>query len=272
MYISTNVKINKMSKASSFFLLIIVSACSKEQSPPFTPSPPAVPSTDLRKYPEALQKVFTQHGSLEVWQQMQTLSYEIVDSAGNEKQFVDLKDRRERIESPDFITGFDGNNFWIEADTSYKGNPVFYHNLMFYFYAMPFVLADDGINYSETDSLNFEGKNYPGIKISYGSGIGISPQDEYFIHYDPMTYEMAWLGYTVTYYSKEKSEKIKWIRYNDWKTFDGLLLPKSLTWYNSEEGILTEPRKKAEFEKVKITTSDFEDGFFAKTPGAIIVE
>ena len=53
---------------------------------------------------------------------------------------------------------------------------------MFYFYAMPFILADDGIIYEDVAALKFEGKSYPGIKISYESGVGESPEDEYILY------------------------------------------------------------------------------------------
>ena len=248
-----------------FCLLLIASACSHEKQSP-------APVIDLTKYPESLQKIFVKHGGLDVWKKMKSLSFEIEKEEGNEKQMIHLHDRRERIEASNFTTGFDGNEFWVEADTSYKGNPVFYHNLMFYFYAMPFVLADDGIVYSETDPLIFEGKTYPGIKISYNSGIGVSPEDEYFIYYDPVTFEMAWLAYTVTYFSKEKSGKLGWIRYNDWKTFNGLLLPNSLIWYKTEENKPIEPRNIRVFDKVTVSETVFEDTVFEKTEGAKIVE
>ena len=73
------------------------------------------------------------------------------------------------------------------------------------FLTMPFVLADDGINYQDVEPLVFEGKTYPGIQISYESGVGESSEDEYKVYYDPETNKMTWLGYTVTYFSKEKS-------------------------------------------------------------------
>ena len=255
-----------MKKTPYFFLLtFFVLACNHK-------SPPAEPEIDLSKYPETLQKIFAKHGGLESWQKMKALSYEIVRENGNEKQMIDLKDRRERIEASNFTTGYDGKDIWVEADTSYKGNPVFYHNLMFYFYAMPFVLADDGIIYSEADTLFFENKKFPGIKISYNAGVGESPEDEYFIHYHPDSYEMAWLGYTVTYFSKEKSADIHWIRYNDWKNFNGFLLPNSMTWYKYENGLPTEKRNVREFVNVVISENPFEDSVFERTEGAKVVE
>lgn len=232
----------------------------------------SAPIIDLSKYPAALQKVFEKHGSLATWKKMKALSYEIVKEEGNEKQAIDLYNRRERIEAANFKTGYDGTNFWLEADTSYKGSPVFYHNLMFYFYAMPFVLADDGIIYGDTEPLAFEGKTYPGIRITYNDGVGVSSKDEYFIHYDPTTYEMAWLGYTVTYFSGEKSERISWIRYNDWKVMNSLLLPNALNWFKVEEGKLIEPRNTRQFANIKVSETALGDDVFAKPATAKIVE
>lgn len=246
-------------------LSLIFLACSTQTKQP------QVLEEDVQ-YPVELQKIFTNHGSLETWKKMKSLSYEILGDEMNEKQMIHLQDRRERIEAANFTTGFDGEDIWLAADSTYKGDPVFYHNLMFYFYAMPFVLADNGINYSKTEPLTFEEKSYPGIKISYDTGVGMSAQDEYFLHYDPETYQMAWLGYTVTYFSKEKSPNIRWIRYDDWQTLEGLILPRSMTWYKSEEGVITEPKGSAEFEKVLISAAVFDDSVFQKTREAIVVK
>ena len=254
----------------TLFVLSMVVAC--EQAPEKNNNSQAEVTVDLSKFPASLQKIFAKHGSLEKWHKMNSMAYEIVNPEANEKQFIHLKDRREKIEGRNFTTGFDGNKIWVEADTTYKGNPVFYHNLMFYFYAMPFVIADDGIIYSEAEPLNFEGVAYPGIKISYQAGVGYSPEDEYFIHYDPNTYQMTWLGYTVTYFSKEKSKKIKWIRYDDWKESSGLLLPNSITWYNAQSDTLTEPRNTVTFANVKVTEQAFEDQLFEKTANATYVD
>lgn len=227
---------------------------------------------DLNKYPHELQKVLAAHGGLDAWSKLQSMTYEIVKEGQNEKQLIDLQDRRERIEAKNFTMGYDGSDFWLEADTTYKGNPIFYKNLMFYFYAMPFVIADEGINYGDTPDLTFDGITYPGIRISYNSDIGVSPEDEYFVHYNPDTYQMEWLGYTVTYYSKEKSTSVKWIRYNDWATYDNLVLPKSLAWYTLEEGQPITERNRLQFADVIISKEKLPASTFQKTEGAKIVE
>ena len=228
-----------------------------------------VPTID---YPDELDKVFDNHGSIANWKNMKVLTFEIVKEDSNQKITTDLNNRRERIEDSKATSGFDGKNYWLMADSTYEGNVKFYTNLMFYFYAMPFVLADDGIQYTKADDLLFEKVSYPGYRISYDDGVGLSPKDEYFIHYNPETYEMAWLGYTVTFSSGEKSEKISWIRYNDWKNFDGFKLPAGLSWYKTENNLPTELRNTRNFTGIKVVKEAASEKTFKMPEGAKVVD
>lgn len=218
----------------------------------------------VENYPESLQKTLEAHGGLDHWRKMKRLSFEIAMEKGNEKHYIQLDDRRDRVEGSNFTMGYDGTNVWMDADTTYKGNPEFYHNLMFYFFAMPFVLADEGIIYGVADSLYFGDTSYPGVSISYEEGVGTSSKDEYFLYYHPETYQMAWLGYTVTYFSKETSQEIKWINYNDWIEVNGLKLPSAITWYKYERDLPTEPRNQVKFENLSLGLQPFPDKVFMK--------
>lgn len=227
---------------------------------------------DDSKYPEALNQVFDAHGGLQNWKAKKVLSFEMPKPDASEKHTIDLLSRDEKIEMPGITMGSDGADIWLlDEKEAYKGNAVFYHNLMFYFYAMPFVLADEGINYSETEALEFEGVSYPGIRISYNDGVGVSSKDEYFIHYNPETFQMAWLGYTVTFRSGEKSEKISWIRYNDWMDVNDVKLPKSLTWHNYEGRTIKEARDPRIFENITLSETAQPNDFFSTPEGAKIV-
>ena len=224
------------------------------------------------KYPEALQKIFEVHGGLELWRKKRVLSYDMSKPKNSEKQTIDLYTRDEKIETDDFSMGSDGDTIWLDdKNEMYKGDAAFYHNLMFYFYAMPFVLADDGIVYSATEAIEYDGKSYPGIRISYNDGVGISSKDEYFIHYNAETFQMEWLGYTVTYRSGEKSDTIKWIRYNDWMDVDGLQLPQSITWHEFEGRTIKGPKAPRKFENVTLSETPLAEDFFTKPEGAKVV-
>lgn len=224
------------------------------------------------KYPEALHKVFQAHGGLTNWKNKRTLSFEIPKKDKTEKHTIDLYSRDEKIEMSGITMGSNGAAIWLlDEKEAYKGDAAFYHNLMFYFYAMPFVLSDDGINYEAAEALEFEGKSYPGIRITYNDGIGLSAKDEYYIHYNPETFQMQWLGYTVTYRSREKSDNVKWIRYNDWMTVDDVILPKSITWHEYEGRTIKEGREPVNFENVSLSETAQPTGFFFQPKGAKIM-
>ncbi|MFT4833117.1 MAG: hypothetical protein ACI815_002781 [Psychroserpens sp.] len=232
-----------------------------------------VEQLDLSKYPQDLVRIFDAHGGLHNWKNKKSLVYEIPKPENTETHTTNLYTRKDRVEGDDFSMGFDGKQVWLmDNNNSYEGDPVFYHNLMFYFYAMPFVLADDGIVYGTAEDVIFEGRTYPGISISYNPGVGTSYKDEYFIHYDPETFQMAWLGYTVSYRSGERSDKVKWIRYNDWMQVADVILPKSLSWYSYEGKTMKESQNTVPFENVVLSETAKPDSFFEKPPQAKFVE
>jgi len=145
----------------------------------------AAPAVSTAGMPEDFVATLKAHGGLGNWKEFRQLGYAMPRGEGHETQLVDLYDRREYIKQPvadggdPIEMGFDGENVWVTADTTYKGNPVFYKNLMFYFYAMPWVLADPGIVYSPAEPITYDGITYPGIMVGYDDGVGFSPKDNY---------------------------------------------------------------------------------------------
>ncbi|WP_046757393.1 DUF6503 family protein [Kordia jejudonensis] len=254
--------------------LFLMVACKSEKKDAKTADiPQEEVKKETKKYPEKLQKVFDAHGGIDNWNAAQTLIYEMVKPKQTEKHITDLHSRKTRLEGENFTIGYDGKDVWLaqKDTTAFKGNARFYHNLYFYFYAMPFVLGDDGITYDEVESLSFEDVQYPGYKISYGDGVGDSPEDNYFIYYNPENYQMEWLGYTVTYFNGAPSTKISYIRYSDWQKVNGVVLPKTLTWYKSEDNKVTEVRNSVEFINVVLTNKPMETKMYSRPEGAVIV-
>lgn len=253
-----------MKKLIAVFLLVaLISACKTETKK----EEKEEVKKELKKepaYPKALSEVFEKHGGIDAWRKARFLSYKVK----GEEHTTDLHSRKAVVNADNYSLGFDGKEVWLHQkdSTAFTGNPEFYYNLYFYFYAMPFVLADDGIIYSDTAPIEFEGVSYPGIKISYKANVGVSPDDNYFIFYHPETKQMAWLGYTVTYFSKKPSENFKIIRYNDWENVNGFLLPKSITWYNkNDQGVPTEPAgEPTEFSSALVSQAPLADSFFSK--------
>ncbi|WP_062061026.1 DUF6503 family protein [Aquimarina longa] len=217
-------------------------------------------------FPKDIAAVFNAHGGIKAFDQMNTLIFEMVKPEGNEKHTIDLKTRHARIETDQFILGFDGEEAWLEQDSTYfNGNPRFYHNLMFYFYAMPFVLGDDGISYEKVEDLKVENSSYLGYKVSYDDGVGDSPKDNYFLYYDKVSGKMKYLAYTVTFFSKEESKKISLIEYADWENIDGLLFPKTLKWREYKDGVVGEIKGERNFVNASVSKEKPLPSLFQKT-------
>lgn len=227
-----------------------------------------------RSYPENLLKVFDAHGGLDTWKTMKSLEFTMPKESGDEVTVVNLQNRKSLIETPSHALGYNGKDVWLfnKGDKPYKGKPKFYYNLMFYFYAMPFVLADDGIIYKDVEPLVFEGKTYPGIGISYNAGVGESPEDEYVLYYNPETYKMEWLGYTVTFFTKEKAKELHFRRYSNWENVNGLLLPKTMVSYKYENNLPTTESRKTDFMDIKVSTEKPNQDIFEVPESAIVID
>lgn len=246
-------------------LAILFSACKNNtETKPLEVVKDVIEKTKARSYPENISKILKAHGTIEKWNTIESLEFTMKKENGDEKTTTALKSRKSLIETKDYTIGYNGKAPWLKenGDYKYKGNPAFYYNLMFYFYAMPFVLADDGITYTNVEPLKADGKEYPGIKISYGKGVGESPEDEYILYYYKEDYKMAWLGYTVTFSTKEKSNDWHFIKYADWTDVNGLILPLHLQWFKSEGFKIGEKRNSLLFADAVVSTTKPDDAFF----------
>lgn len=218
-----------------------------------------------KTYPPQLQSMFTAHGGLDKWKKMNNLCFEMKGKNGDETHTVSLPNRKTKIESKDWSIGNDESGVWLlKHDLGYEANPVFYHNLMFYFYAMPFVIADPGTNYETLASTELDGKMYNGLKVSYNKGVGDSPEDEYILYIDPDTNKMAWLAYTVTFKEQKKNNDWHYIKYDKWQDVNGLMLPEKLTWWNVENGKPKGEKMDIKFDKVTATETMLDAVVFAK--------
>jgi len=257
---------------------LAITSCGAPATEANEPEPAAETIASTEGMPDDFVATLNVHGGLDNWKSFRQLGYAMPRGEGHETQLVDLYDRREYIKQPvsdggdPIEMGFDGENVWVTADTTYKGNPMFYKNLMFYFYAMPWVLADPGIVYSPAEPITYDGVTYSGIMVGNDDGVGFSPKDNYRLHYDPTTKKMRWLGYTVTGRSGKASDKFSWIEYPTWSDYDGVELADSLVWYTTEENLPVAPRNTRVFSAVEISKQAPEDDSFAMRAGARVVK
>ena len=233
-----------------------------------------VAKANTKAYPASMASIFNAHGSIAKWNAMNNLCFTMDNNGSQEVHTIDLKNRNEKIEHKDWSIGSFENKSWVleNEPEAYKGNAIFYKNLMFYFYAMPFVVGDDGVVYTEMPQTELEGVMYNTTKISFEDGIGYSSTDEYIIYSDPATHQMTWLAYTVTGNSGKKSDRWSYIKYAEWQEINGLQLPKKLTWYAVEENRPTTAKADRTFDKVTVTKTELNNSVFQKPAAAVSVE
>lgn len=242
----------------SLTLFVLVS-CNNQSTPGSEKSVALVKS----KWPEAFSKGLTAHGGIEKWNEYNTLSYELANP-NKQDQLIDLKTRKVRITDSLYVLGFDGEEVWVSPDLAAFGtrSPRFYHNLYFYFFAMPFALADPGINYEDLGEQVVNDITYQAVKISYNQGVGDSPEDFYVAHFGLDSGLLEVLLYTVTYYSKASHEKYNALVY-EWQEVDGLQVAQSIKGYKYDSGRLGELRYEAMFNKVTLSKEAPTDSLFS---------
>lgn len=254
-------------------LLFFVSFSSCEEKPKEEQTTVTNSTEKPSRYPTVLQNIFEAHGGLNNWNSMNTLRFSFDASSTTETHTTDLKSRKAHIESSAYTMGFDGENTWIKDDNNnFDGNAKFYYNLMFYFYAMPFVISDPGVFYTERKDTTLDFQTYGTLHIGFVRSVGNSPNDEYIIYYNKKTFEMAWLGYTVTYFDNKRSTEWHFIKYKDWQTINGLKLPKTMVWYDTKNEKPQKPQRKVEFFDINISPEIANLSLFQAIEGAEFVE
>ena len=225
------------------------------------------PQLDMSNYPELLQKALKAHGGLKTWRDYARLEYVKQDAGGSsEKHITNLNNRKILIDRDTVKLGFDGNQVWVSPGlASFAGpTPRFYHNLHFYFFSIPFVLADPGAIYEDLGESNIDGETYRSLKVTYESGVGDTPDDIYIAHFDPDSFQLRLALYTVTYFD-ESSEKFNALHYEEWQKSDGLLVPKVYKGYvfNSQDSTLGKQRYMARFENIDFSMESPPESLFA---------
>ena len=260
-----------------FCLALSVLACQT----PATDSQEAQSTTviDLSTQPDMplpLELALEAHGGLDRWQGYKALEYDLEVLQGEKSSVqhsvVDLNSRHERILYETYEMGYDGEEFWYHADTipEEHPDPKFYINLQFYFFALPFVLSDPGIEYEDLGKRAFEEKMYDVIKVTYKDGVGQASKDQYLLYLDPETHRLHLLLYSVTYFNAENATQYNAAVYEDWQEVDGLWVPSKMTSHkwDAETEEIGEVRYIKTFRNIRFSLEAPAEQLFHKPEGA----
>jgi hypothetical protein len=235
-------------------------------------------------------RAITAHGGLEAWYSAPTSSYTWeYSNAGMKARFktrvlVDNQTRKahhqiltmgtpDSTEPYDGSFAWDGENAWIYPAETPTINPRFWALTGYYFEQIPFVLADPGLSYEVLPDAELEGRAYDMVRVSFGSGVGDSPGDNYTLYVDKETDMVAGIRYTVTYYrppgaeARPASETL--LLYEDYTTVDGLTVAGHFMGYNFADGAIVDFKNEAWCAEISFS-QPFDESLLAMPEGARI--
>ncbi len=140
---------------------------------------------------------------------------------------------------------FNGQDaFTAPADSKFQGTR--FHVLTWpYFLAAPMKLDDPGAHLEHLGKRPFrDGKSLDAARLTFGSGVGDSPEDWYVVYRDDKG-RLAGMAYIVTFgKSAEEAEKEPHaITYHDYQDVNGVQLATRWTFWNwnEKDGVVGEP-------------------------------
>lgn len=219
-------------------------------------------------------------GGLEKWYGNGPLAYQFdyrpLDGSTPRNTYVTNDYRRSRAvhqigDDPAKRFGFDGKDAWsMTGEKVDELSPRFWSLTPYYFVGLPFVLADEGINFAALPEVTMDGNTYDMVKVTYDAGTGDASGDYYVLYLNQATGELDALRYVVTYpgyFPDGGSTPEKLMKLSGKTVVDGLTLPTGYTTYMWNDGEVSEP-------VTEITVTDYAfkpelgDAFFALPEGA----
>lgn len=138
-----------------------------------------------------------------------------------------------------------------------------------YFFLLPYKLNDPGSKWSEFKTIAIDSTDFNTQKISFGDGVGDTPDDWYLVFSNQQSDFIEYAAYIVTA-GKPQAEAEKnpsAIQYSDYKLVDGIPLSTKWTfWKWNEKDGLHKNRGGAELTNFKFLEIE-EEGFFNAPQG-----
>ena len=150
---------------------------------------------------------------------------------------------KSRIETEDgTVMVFDGQDAWVApADAPIPPGMTRFHMLTWpYFIAAPFKLADPGTTIADAGNKPLDAHRIlPAGKLTFGAGVGDTPDDWYMVYKDRDTERLAALAYIVTYgkttHDAEKQPHLA--IYETYEEVNGVFLPSHVSIWNWEPAL-----------------------------------
>ena len=229
---------------------------------------------------EIVDRMVAAHGGMEAWAAAPTVSFEdefrigTTESAQPSRITVEQGRRRAYLDFPGTpaTIAWDGEKAWSQNWAS-PYPPRFLALLNFHFLNLPWLAKDPGVELGDAGRgrLWDDPLDYLTIKITYGEGVGDTPDDYYILYIHPVTHRLKATEYIVTYSAllpegvEASSPHI--LVYDEFVRVSGLLVPSHYTIYEGDHSVFaTCPVRDWSFER------PFDPERMTMPEGAVVVD
>lgn len=220
-----------------------------------------------------LDKTIAAHGGMEAWKSFAGLEYNLSDNGKMVYQLTQIKDRRAYLKSKKYEVGFDGKVAWAKPDAKEVSgkSAAFYYNLDFYFIGVPFLLKDPGVHAFYEGQTVVGDKAFETLKITFGEGVGFTPEDVYYLYIDPDTHLLEILTYSISYFDKDSAPVNSAKVYSNYQNVQGLMMPHQMENFEWKDGQMGESKNHLRlFSDIRFLTEIQNETLFEVPDGAII--
>lgn len=200
----------------------------------------------------AVKKMIKAHGGFEKWANAPAVQFTHILSVPGDPdvwesiETIEQGRRRAYLDWPrdEAFMAYDGERTW---STNWKrlNPPSFMIHVAYYFLNLPWLTQDDGVILSEVGKgkLPDDDREYLTVKMTFKPGVGITPDDYYTIYIDPKTNRMKATEFVVTHAAMLDIFNVPpevtaigplYHVYEDYGTFDGLVIPTKYTTYRPD--------------------------------------
>lgn len=211
-----------------------------------------------------LQQALEAHGGYDTFQQYSQVAYDLKDwpfsqnAPLNDHQTANLNNRHMYIEADNYQLGYNGQEVWT-SNAEALGLPAdFYYATPFYFFSIPFVFADPGADVESLPAAELDGQTYDVIRVTYGQGVGDTPNDNYVAYFNQDDHTLKLVHYIVTHPAITQgtptdSLSRSAIVYEGFQEAGGLQVPQTASFYGWNDGQLGEKAGTIRFENVSFS-------------------
>lgn len=231
---------------------------------------------------QTFDRTYETHGGLGMWRSFRWVDFDLTwkSPAGDrvDRHTFDLRTRDGLIKAENYMLGANGGEVWVHPNAeALRGTPPrFYMWTPFYFFAMPFVFADEGARHQPLGVKNVGGVEYDVIKVTFAPGTGDTPEDFYVAYLERPAGQLKIVSYIVTYPSLRQGKNIQELEqhaivFDEWQTAFGLSVPSKTRLFNwKNEQLDGEPLGALEFSGVRFSVQEPERDRFKKPEGAVV--